>query len=187
MRSPSPLPSPAGRGDSRWTVIYNSKTWEQKAIVGWQGNSGASRLRGNKFRWVSKAGLASGARCAGRDCRSATISTLNRQDGQGRLNSQRVDLIVGAAEPEFDALAFQQSEAFDLGDALVLGRPEAGATGVDFVDDGFVQPFERDDAGVERQCAFLFTGFFKNFEVVAAQLVQDENVVEPRAETCLLY
>ncbi len=82
-------------------------------------------------------------------------------------------------EPVFDALAFHEAEVEGGGVGLVFGGPEAGAGAVDFVDDGFVEAAEGDDAGVEAEGVFFFAGLVEDLEVVAAQLIEDDDEINP--------
>lgn len=91
---------------------------------------------------------------------------------------EAVELFVGVVEPVFDALAFHEAEVEGGGVGLVFGGPEAGAGAVDFVDDGFVQAAEGDDAGVESEGVFFFAGLVEDLEVVAAQLVEDDDEID---------
>jgi len=94
-----------------------------------------------------------------------------------------VDLIVSVVEPDFDALSFEKSEAFEIAIAFVLGSPEAGTGGVDFVDDGLVELFEGDDFRVQLISAFFFSRVFKDVKVVAAELIENDNVIQAFAKT----
>lgn len=98
---------------------------------------------------------------------------MNRSD-----QVEAVELFVGVVEPVFDALAFHEAEVEGGGVGFVFGGPEAGAGAVDFVDDGFVQSAEGDDAGVEPEGVFFFAGLVEDLEVIAAQLVEDDDEID---------